>query len=92
MKEDFTFNNKNDFFQRTKPLIKVAINIEIATPFISKKGTNTKFNVIPINNEVPAHKSETFSLPLIIRISAADPKIELIKCDSKIKKSVIFGI
>ena len=75
-----------------KPLIKVVINIEIATPLIPKKGANIKFKIIPIKRQIVAHKSVTFSFPHIIRISAADPKMELIKGESKIIKKVSLGI
>ena len=87
-----TLNNKNDFFHSINPLIKVVISIEIATPLIPKKGANVKFSIIPINRQILAQKSVTFSFPHIIRISAADPNIELIKGESKIIKNVSLGI
>ena len=91
-KEDLIPNNKKVFFHSANALINVAIKIETATPLIPYKGTNRKFKITPIINEIPAHVRETFSFPLMRRISPADPKIELIIGASKIIKNVILGI
>ena len=68
--------------------MKVANNVDIATPLMPKVGTKKIFDITPIIKEIPAQRIVIFSLPLIIRISAEEPKREFTNGESKIIRNV----